>query len=77
MVGIVVMMPSCQNRSASEARSLGERAFRAKCAICHRLPKPSDLADEEWPIFLAEHAERAGVSDEEVELISTHLSNTN
>lgn len=77
MVGIIVMISSCQNRSASESRSPGERDFRAKCAICHRLPKPSDLADEEWPIFLAEHAERAGLSAEEVKLISTHLSNTN
>lgn len=74
MVGMMVLMSSCQFNSASESRSAGERAFRAKCAVCHRLPAPSDQTDEEWPIFLEEHAERAGLSDDQVKLISGHLT---
>lgn len=77
MVGVIVMMSSCQNRNASEVRSPGERAFRARCAVCHRLPAPSDQTDEQWPTFLEEHAERAGLSDEHVKMISTHLTNSN
>lgn len=77
LVGMIVMMTSCQNRSASEARSDGERAFRSKCATCHRLPGPSDKSDEEWPGFLAEHADRAGLTDEQVMIIAAHLTNKN
>lgn len=76
IVGMIVMISSCQNHSVGESRSPGERDFRAKCAICHRLPKPSDQTDEEWPTFLTEHAERAGLTDEQVKLIAGHLSNS-
>jgi len=76
-VGILAIMSSCRNHSAGEVRSAGERAFRYKCATCHSLPDHSARPDDDWPGFLADHADRAGLTDEQIKLISGHLGNVN
>jgi mono/diheme cytochrome c family protein len=47
-----------------EARSDGERAFRANCQTCHTLPNPRMKSDGDWPKFVQRYGGRAILTQE-------------
>lgn len=51
----------------------GHALFSARCQRCHALPEPSHLRPEAWPVEVAGMSRKAGLSSEQVTLISDYL----
>jgi hypothetical protein len=62
---------------ANKDRSPGEVTFRASCQTCHRLPNPASKTDGEWPPLVARYGERAGLTEEKIDLIREYLISAN
>ena len=58
-------------------RSPGELVFRANCQSCHRLPKPKDKSDEQWPALVARYGAKAKLTDDKIALITDYLIGAN
>ena len=51
----------------------GRKLLLGKCAGCHRTPMPSDHTPTEWPMKLAEMADRAKLDFSQRALIEKYL----
>lgn len=51
----------------------GHALFSARCQSCHALPEPTRLRPEVWPVKVAGMSRKAGLSSEQVALISDYL----
>jgi len=56
---IVLCTVSCSTSTVNRMpMSEEERAFRANCRACHKLPDPVSLSNEQWAEVVARHAEK-------------------
>jgi cytochrome c5 len=51
----------------------GRKLLVGKCANCHRTPMPTDHSAAEWPLKLAEMAQRANIDTSQRVLIEKYL----
>ncbi len=72
-----LILLACKGNVADENRSPGEVTFRNRCQTCHSLPKPTKMADAEWPPFVKGHAEKAKLSDEQIDQLLAYLISSN
>lgn len=73
-----VITASCQkNNINQEMRSPGERAFRANCQTCHRLPKATMKTDEQWPVIVNKYGDKAKLSESQKAAIVAYLTSRN
>jgi mono/diheme cytochrome c family protein len=53
----------------TEGRSL----FVARCAACHRLPRPADVSADKWPTFIDEMAARSKLAPPQAGAVLRYL----
>ena len=80
IVGLAILaasMVGCQSSQLSAERSPGEITFQKRCQNCHRLPDPSSKDDLQWPQLVTRYGTKAGISNDEIALITKFLVDTN
>ena len=51
----------------------GRAIYVGHCGNCHLIPKPTDHTPEEWPGHVSAMSERAGLTDDEQELVVRYV----
>ena len=74
---LATSMVGCQSSQVNAERSPGELTFKKRCQNCHRLPNPDSKNDLQWPELVDRYGTKAGISDEEIALITQFLVDTN
>ncbi|MDQ6861326.1 MAG: cytochrome c [Verrucomicrobiota bacterium] len=52
----------------------GQKLFVARCARCHRLPRPAEHTPEQWSIIVPRMAKRSGLKPEQRDAVLAYLS---
>lgn len=76
-IGMFVGLAGCSSGKLAEERSPGHVVFADNCQTCHRLPKPKDRTDSEWPVLVERYGQKAKLSAEQVRLIIEYLQSAN
>ena len=51
----------------------GRAIYVGHCGNCHLVPKPTAHTPEDWPEHVAEMSERAGLTDDEEQLVVRYI----
>jgi mono/diheme cytochrome c family protein len=51
----------------------GRTLFVARCAACHRLPRPTDVSADKWPSFVDEMAARSKLAPPQAGAVLRYL----